>query len=454
MNDLLHSPGLKVFLIGMLLLIRLVPRALIVLLVGEREQRAASVRDEVAGIWGGPQTIIGPVLIVPYTVARTVMQGDRRSEELIEQRAVFLPERLSIKGNAASNVLHRSIFDVTVYTGDLNVEGRFAAPQLSDVASEVRSVRWRDAVLAVAISDVSGLRTSVSGRINDATIGFEPSLGVPQSRMSGIHLRLANAAGIVDGAGAAPLRGFDFRFQLGLNGSSEFMFAPVAHETSVELTSDWQHPSFAGTYLPVERSIGPDGFKARWQVPHLARSLPQAWSAPDGGLDRVRPFAFGTKFYVPVDHYKQVERALKYSVMFLAIGFIAVLLIELNSARAVHPVQYFFVGFAMVFFFVLLLSFAEHIGFARAYLLSAAATGTMLSIYVGKVQASVLRGAIMAAVFGALYTLLYMILQLEDYALLAGAILGFILITVTMFATLKVNWSRTSDVLPPQVAAG
>ena len=68
----------------------------------------------------------------------------------------------------------------------------------------------------------------------------------------------------------------------------------------------------------------------------------------------------------------------------------------------------------------------------------------MLSLYVGYALSSAVKGLIMLCVFLILYGLLYLILRLEDYALLAGAVAGFVMLTVTMFTTLRVNWSETS----------
>jgi inner membrane protein len=307
-------------------------------------------------------------------------------------------------------------------------------------------------VLAVAISDVSGLKSAASATIGTDTVPFDPSLGVAASNLSGIHVRLANAASLFPAA-SAPFEQFDFRFTLTLNGSSELSFAPVARETTVTLASDWPHPSFSGTYLPTERSIAADGFRARWQVPHLARSVPQAFALHDGGLERIAPYRFGAKFFLPLDFYGVITRAAKYGVMFLASAFMAVFMIELRSGRAVHPVQYFFVGFAMVFFYVLLLSFAEYLGFANAYLAASGATGGMLSIYVARAQESLVKGAVMFAVFLVLYGFLYLVLRLEDYALITGAVLGFILMTGVMFATLRVDWSGRANAAPPPVPA-
>ena len=445
---LLGSPAFKFFLICGLILVLTIPLLLVWGLIGEREQRAEGVRQSVAREWGASQYIDGPLLIVPYTVKRVTGEGDKRVEELVEKRAVFLPKSLKISGNATTKVLHRSIYDVAVYTSLLDFEGSFAAPDISEVVADVQAVRWRDAVLAVAVSDVSGLKEAASLNIDGSeTLSFEPSIGVPATRVDGIHVRLASAAKLFTAPGATPdvpptgLKGFDFKFALTLNGSSELTFAPVAQQTTVALTSDWRDPSFMGAFLPNDRVLNPASFAARWQIPHLARSVPQSWSLGDQELERISSYSFGVRFIVPVDFYQLVSRAAKYATMFLATAFMAVFLLEIGSSRQVHPVQYLFVGLTMIFFYVLLLSLAEQIGVLTAYLIAAVATGGLLSLYVWRVQDSVNKGLVMAGVFFVLYGLLYLILQLEDYALLAGAIAGFVMLAVVMFSTLHVDWS-------------
>jgi inner membrane protein len=448
LGRLLGSPAFKFFLICGLILVLGIPLLIVWGLIGEREQRAAGVRQTVAQEWGGSQYIDGPLLIVPYTVKRVTAEGDKRIEEVVEKRAVFLPKSLKIGGKATTKVLHRSIYDVAVYTSLLDFEGSFAAPDIAEVAADAQSVRWRDAVLAVAVSDVSGLKEAASLSIDGSeTLSFEPSIGVPAIRAGGIHVRLASAAKLFAAPGAAPdaapagLNAFDFKFQLTLNGSSELTFAPVAQQTTVDLSSDWRDPSFMGAFLPNDRTIEATSFSARWQIPHLARSVPQSWTLGDQDLERMSPYAFGVRFIVPVDFYQLVSRAAKYATMFLATAFMAVFLLEIRSTRQVHPVQYLFVGLTMTFFYLLLLSLAEQIGFLWAYLIAALATGGMLSLYVARVQGNLNKGLVMAGVFFVLYGLLYLILQMEDYALLAGAIAGFVMLAVVMFSTLHVDWS-------------
>ena len=446
----LRSPAFKFFLTVFLILLLTIPLLLVYALIWERESRAQAVRNEIGRLWGPEQQILGPFLVVPYTVRIETVQGDKRIEQIQERWAVFTPEMLEVTGRADSKTLHRSIFEVPVYASRLALSGRFAAPRIADVAAEVVSVRWRDAVFVLGVSGVSGLKEAAALTIaGGAQIPFAPSLGFPEQHLSGIgthltgiHAKLAGAAGAQAGPDQ-PQQAFAFTVDLVFNGSVALNIAPVARETRVSLASDWPHPSFVGAFLPDERKVTASGFTASWKVPHLARSVPEAWALHQGGLQRLQPYAFGVRLISPVDFYGLVTRAVKYGIQFLALAFMAVFCLELTSRQSVHPVQYLFTGLAMVFFYVLLLSLAEHVGFATAYLASSVATGLMLAIYVGAAFRSVLKGLIMLLVLAAIYGILYLILQLEDYALLAGAILGFLALTIVMFVTLRVDWSGT-----------
>lgn len=439
-GQIARSPAFKFFLIAFLILLLLIPLLIVGALVSEREGRSRSVVAEVSRTWGGVQQLTGPYLVVPYSVRIETQEGEKVIQRVQERRAVFLPEELTVTGDAKSGVLHRSIFDVNVYTATLAVAGRFAVPDVAEVDPNAISVRWRDATFALALSDVAGLKEAATLRLNGRdALPFQPSLGVPGANLSGIHAKLSGAPSVI--AGEGPPQAFAFHADLHFTGSSSLNFAPAARETRVEITSDWPHPSFSGAFLPVERAVKADGFSAKWRVPHLARSVPQAWSTVDGGIDRFLIHQFGVSLHQPVDFYGLVMRAVKYGVLFLAAAFMGVFVLELLSRKRVHPVQYVFVGLAMVFFYVLLLSLAEHIGFTTAYVAASTATGGMLAVYVAKALGSLRSGLLMALLFALLYGFLYLILRLEDYALLAGALLGFAALTAVMFATLKVDWS-------------
>lgn len=449
-NRVGRSPAFKFFLISFLILMLLVPLVIVTGLVSEREGRSRQVVAEVSRNWGGMQQITGPYLVVPYTVRVETQDGDKIVQRIQERRAIFLPEGLDIDGDVKAGVLHRSIFDVNVYTATLAIRGKFGPPNMADVDPSALSIRWSDATFVLALNDVTGLKEAATLSLNGRdTLPFQPSSGVPGFNLSGIHAKVGAAPSV--SSGDAPSQAFTFEANLHFTGSLSLNFAPAARETRVTLTSDWPHPNFSGAFLPVERTVTAEGFSAKWRVPHLARSVPQAWSSVDSGLDRFLSYQFGVSLHEPVNFYALVTRAVKYGVLFLALAFMGVFVLELVSDQRVHPVQYLFVGIAMVFFYVLLLSLAEHIGFRAAYVAASVATGGMLAAYVGAALGRWRSGLLTAALFGLLYGFLYLILRLEDYALLAGAILGFAALTAVMFATLRVDWSGrggTSAVTP------
>lgn len=440
----LRTPAFKFLLILFLILLLMVPLLLVYGLIWERETRAQTVRREVGQLWGPEQRVVGPFLVVPYTVRVETVQGERRTEQIQERRAVFTPHALEISGRAEAKTLRRSIFEVPVYSARLKINGRFGAPRIEDVAAEVVTVRWHDAAFVLALSGVSGLKEVQPLRIQGASeVSFAPSLGFTSaSPLTGIHAKLAGAGPTVLPDPAQPPQPFQFSLELALNGSVALSAAPAARETRMSLSSNWPHPSFGGAFLPDERQVTPAGFEATWKVPHLARSVPEAWVLSEGGIERLQPHSFGVEMIDRVGFYSLVSRAAKYGVMFVTLAFMAVFCMEFVSGRRVHLVQYLFTGIALVFFYVLLLSLSEHIGFNGAYLAASVATGIMLAIYVGSAMASVRHGAVMLAVFAVIYGILFMILQLEDYALLAGALLGFVALTVVMFTTLRVGWSE------------
>ena len=437
-----RSPGFKFFLVAGLILLLTIPLALVWLVVSERESRFHGVKSEVAQLFGTEQKLIGPLLIVPYSVRIKRVQNDKTIEDTVERYAAFLPDDFRVEGNAKSEIRRRSIYDVTLYTAQLKLSGRFPSPDIRLVDPEASEVRWRDAFLSLALSDVSGLKEASALRFNGArNISFEPSVGLPDNSTPGLHARLFPIDAVVDQA----LGAFSFETELVFNGSSTLTIAPIGRETRISLTSDWPHPSFTGAFLPENREISAEGFEASWRVPHLARSVPQAWRFDAGQSQTMHNGLWstlsGVDFYVPIDYYDLVNRAAKYALMFLAAAFFGVLVLELTSGRRVHAVQYVFVGIAMILFYILLLSLSEHIGFTLAYIAASGATGGMLALYVGKSLRDTAKGLIMLAIFLILYGLLYLILRLEDYALLAGAIGGFVMLTVTMFVTLRINWS-------------
>jgi len=238
---------------------------------------------------------------------------------------------------------------------------------------------------------------------------------------------------------------FNFSFSMGLNGSVGAFFIPFGRDTEVQISSDWDSPSFQGTWLPTNRTVNSDGFKATWSVPFLSRNFPQKW-LPSSSLENViESSAFGVEMISPVDHYRMSERSVKYHILFLVLTFATLWLFEVLAKIRVHPIQYLLIGAGMCLFYLLELSLAEHLGFVQAYSLASAAVVVMVAFYSAAVLKARKRAVIVGIVVTLLYIYLYILLMIEDYALLAGSIGLFVALAAIMFLTRKVDWYSLTD---------
>ena len=427
-SSLVRSPLLKLVVIGILTLVMVVPLIALSILRGERSQRAAEVMREVAASWAGDQAIVGPILLVPY-IARVQEQGNLRT---VRRTLAVLPETLQQTGDLKVEHRRRGIFDVPVWRGEVGLEARFAAVDVTRIDAAAVAPVWEDAVLAFHVADPRGLEREVIVRIDGTGVALEPGAGPLGGQTALLSAPLAG----IDGT-----RPFGVSAGFALKGSRTFGVVPVGRTSTVSLAGNWAHPSFFGAYLPGEREIGAEGFRARWQVPHYARPVAQAFIAEPAHLQRLIAARSGVTFYQPVDLYQLVERALKYGVLVIGAAFIAVFLIEVLGRRAFHPIQYLMVGAALAVFYLLLLSLSEHIGFVPAYALASAAIVALVSLYVGLVFRRRREGLIVAAELAGAYALLFVVLRSEDYALLTGSVVVFAALAAVMLATVRTDWS-------------
>ncbi len=459
-----RSPAFKFFTLCGLSLLLLIPAYFIWQLVAEREERAENVAREIAQTWGGSQRLMGPFIIVPYEFEETRLVAGEETTVTVRQEAVFLPDDLSVTADASTEVRSRGIFDVTVYTSEIELEGTFASPSRRTVTSEPARFLWTQARLSLSISSPNAIRNAVTLDTDDDSRPFEPGLGrdyhdAAKSDSNHPHTTIsAPLAGIhVPDLFEGPPQGFSFTIRLSLNGSDSLFIAPSARDITALINSDWQHPSFTGAALPETSSIDTvEGFSATWRLPHLARTVPVAFTAETSGhLDRLNGNAFGVRFFQPVDYYASVDRALKYAILFIGVAFLSVFVIEMRTGKRVHVVQYVFVGLALVLFYLLLLSLAEHLGFLVAYLIAGSATALLIGSYCARSLESMGYGALVVAVIASMFCILYLFLRLEDYALLAGSIFAFGILAVTMFSTQRIDWSgrdgrKTADAVLTQ----
>lgn len=449
--SVLRSPAAKFFLTGLITMLLVIPLWVVMTLTSERQSRRDEVAYQIGQEWGQPQSIYGPLLVVPY-LAR-VPGAETNQTVIVRRHLVVLPETMEAAVTSETEERSVSIFEIPVYSAHAVVTGRFGAVAETLFGGEMTTVLWDEAFVSVAVDDLTGIEDaalSLGGRV----LSLEPGAARDGSYPMVGGGSASVGAGVHAGLGlSGPIAGLDYALDLRLRGTDTIRVAPVGRQSAVTMAGDWPHPNFALGMLPSERSVAEAGFEATWRVPYLARPAPQSWTLERDGYYRFGGEMLGVGFVEPVDFYALVERSLKYGLMFIAVTFLIVFVLETLSPQRIHVVQYCLVGLVLVMFFVLLLALSERIGFGIAYLVAAGATTLVVASFIGLALASLWRGAVAAASLGATFGLLYAILRLEDFALLAGSIVGFVVLSGLLFATRKVDWSGTGRRIAAPVPA-
>lgn len=463
-----RSPGTKLglaLLIGFLLSF---PLFTVWLLVYDRQQQSEIAQASIAQGWGGPQTMSGPLLVIPYraTVTETVTEGNQqviRSRE-VWREVTLSPELVDLATDLRSERRSRSIYEAVVYEATVHGRARFALPQdLSRSGVAAADLDLGRAELRFGLSDPRGLGAN------------------PQVTAGGQRLRLQPGGGAgagffawIDAAGLAG-RPLLVEYRYAFRGNRSLALAPQAGETRWRLRSPWPHPSFQGSFLPAQRQVGGQGFEAVYRVGNLALGQSLVATAEAGAVAPAPPppsdatmerygaetTADGPRarhlaqvsLMEPVDLYSRVNRSAKYGFLFIGFTFLAFLLFDVIGGVRVSAVEYLLVGAGLVLFFVLLLAFAEVIGFAPAYLLASAAITGLNTAYSAAVLKSWRRAAYIGSLLAALYAVLYILLSLEEYSLLIGSLMLFVALAAVMYLTRNLNWGARGGEATPVEAA-
>ncbi len=432
----------KLIVIAVLSLVLLIPVMLVDSVIGERKQRRNEAVAEITSTWGSPQSIVGPMLIVPYryyylTEKDEVVNGKVVKREFVQSatdKAYFLPSDLKVDGTIAPKRLHRGIYEAVVYSGDLKLSGQFPALDWKALKIDPKDVIWSEAEVSVAVPDLRGTRNALK-----MDIGGKSFTMLPGTKINGYTAGASAVVGDTVGHG----KPFDFSLGIDLNGSSTIQFAPLGVRNVVSLKSAWPNPKFQGSFLPSERNLNKDGFTAKWEVSYYGRNYPQLATDRGGGKPEagaINGSLFGVEFLSSIDSYRNVERSTKYGILFIAMVFMAFFLFEVLAALQIHTVQYVLVGLALSLFFLMLLSLSEFLPFWAAYLVAAGSAVTMIVLYSAKFLASGKRTAMLAAELSTVYSYLYVVLQLQDFSLLMGSAMLVGALGALMYLTRNVNW--------------
>lgn len=434
---------LRLVVIGILLVVMLIPMSMIVSLITERKDRHSATIQEVTSKWGAGQYIMGPVMIVPYKSYST--DKNNKAVESI-QYARFLPDELRMEGQVNPQVRSRGIYKVVVYTANLHFAGKFPPPDFRDWNIAEKDVLWKKAFISMGIFDVNGIKELSDLTWNGDKLIFTPGIEINNVFLSKVSPGKEDATG-----GAAYSPGFSayypitdknkeyqFSAELKVNGSSKLYLAPLGRLTTVKINSPWKSPSFTGKYLPDSRELTEKGFSAVWEILNLSRIYPQKWLG--GTSVELYNSFFGVEFLSPIDNYQKNSRAAKYAVMFISLTFLVFLFIEVFNQRKIHPIQYILVGLTLCVFFTLLLSISEYLGFDAAYAMSGIATVLLVTYHSHHIFRQKRLTFAMCGMLILLYGFMYIILRLEDYALLFGSIGLFAVIAMVMYVTKNVDW--------------
>jgi len=427
--------GVKLIVVCALALLVTIPALFVGGLVEDRTHRAAEVVKEISSHVGGQQTFLGPTLAIPYSIPP-------QFEHDVARHGIYVvfPARASGVITTTTEERHRSLFKVPVFQADLTLDAKFdltGAPAAPPLGAELD---WSRAEIVIGVSDARGALADASLTMAEKTSTLVPaeiaqdiSIGGDQRQPVKLTLFGAKAGSI-----AKPNAQFAVTSVLRFSGAQRIAVLAYGKTTHLAMKGGWQSPGFDGGFLPINRSVSGNGFKAEWSVPFIARGTrAEGPISSIGGLDTT---ALGVSFIEVADPYQSVTRSLKYVLLFLGLIFLSFFIFEVTTGKRVHPAQYILVGTAQIIFYLLLLSFAERIGFDFGFLLAGAATVILLSANVGWVFASHSQGMRALVTFTLLYVLIYLMLRLEDNALLVGAIASFLAVAAAMYFTRGIDW--------------
>ena len=449
-----RTPGFKLLLAILIGAALAIPLFSVWLLVYDRQTQSEQATASITEGWGGPQVIAGPVLVIPYRTTTTETIVDRgqsvtRSREVMRELTLS-PDVAEVSTTVAPERRKRSIYEAVVYDAKLTGSARFAfPPDLARHGAKVEDMDLARAELRFGVSDPRGLGANPQVVANGGQLRLQPGGGSGGGRG---FFAWIDASGIV----SQPIA---VRYSFALRGNSAMTMVPQAGDTRWTVKSGWPHPSFGGDFLPETRRIDASGFEANYRIGNLSlgKSLISTGDAGQSNVvERVTPGSVATyvgpkdagvpqvasiNLIQPVDLYSRVNRATKYGFLFIGFTFLALLMFDVIGGVRVSPVEYFLMGAAIVLFFVLLLAFAEVIGFTLAYILASVAIAGLNTAYSAAVLKSWRRAYFIGGLLVGLYAILYVLLSLEAFSLLIGSLLLFAALAGVMYGTRRVDWS-------------
>ncbi len=433
--------GGKALIVFALALLMAIPGLFVFALVAERAHRAEEAAEQISSQLGGRQQVLGPMLIAPYSLP------DAKGQRVHSGWYAVSAETGSVKLNMRTEPRHLGIFEVPTYNTEVEIDAVFVPPAtLNNLAPEA-VVDWSQARIIMGATDLRAVKTNLVGVLTAAdgtktTLNFAPSGGFELAgREDGPQS--PSPFGFVAATGAAPAMaagGARFHSTFRLTGAEKLSVLPFARSTHVESLGNWPDPSFIGGFLPEHSEVTANGFKAEWNTPFIARGLSSSGPTNILSVNQMAAKDAAITLLPANDPYQNVMRALKYAVMFVGLVFLTFFVFEALSGKRLHPAQYILVGLAQMIFYMLLLSLSERIGFDIAFGVAATATVGLIGMYAGWAFKGLCYQIQALVIFSAVYGLIYLLMRLEDLALLAGSLAAFVGLASAMWLTRNIEW--------------
>jgi inner membrane protein len=417
--------------------------------IHDRQRAENETVHSVQSAVANAQTIVGPILYQSCTEKWVAITPQEKKLPLKEDRTrtfnrLLTPTTLNATSTVDVEQRGRSLYRTQVLQTKMQLKAQFAPVNDYDALRTEKNstLSCNENAIALDVSDPRGVRVAIA-KVNGAE---QPIAGgvLHSQNKRGMHT-------LVNTDSLAKTEGFSVEWVLDFVGTERIGVAPIGDKSEINLTSPWPHPSFVGRLAPAERTITAEGFKAHWKLSSVATDAAAA-ARDDGSLcephaqrhaqaDKTRCIeAAYVEFVNPINVYSLSDRATKYGLLFVVFTFVAVGMVEVMKRLRVHPMQYLLVGAALSVFFLLLVSLSEHIGFDFAYLAASAATTLLLTYYAVHILRGLRAGLGFGAMIALLYGLLFMLLQLEQTALVVGAIAIFAVLAAVVIATRKLDW--------------
>ena len=418
-------------LIGCIVLLSL-PLMMVRELINERADYRSEVVDAIEQSTSGSQKLAGPLIAIPITETLTRMENQK---EVNYQRSwvyYWLPESLAVTGKQTVESRRVGIYSGQVWHNALQIKASFDPLRLA--ALRKTNIVLGQPRLVVSVGDARGIGAIHAPEVNGNVLSVEPGLGISGDG-AGIHMPMP--------ALAEDNKPLEIAFSLDLNGTGEFSLVPLGRNSELQLTSNWPHPGFLGSFLPTQREVSAAGYRAHWQSSWFANDM-GSYFKDDMEIPWSRLPAFSADVMSLADQYQLTDRATKYAILLIGLTFMAFFVFESLTRRPLHPMQYLLVGLSLVLFYLVLLALSEHIGFTAAWLAASLCGAVMNGIYLQAVLRGWRNSLLFVAALLLLDGVMWFLLHSEDSALLLGTGVLVLALSSLMFLTRRVDWYALS----------